>query len=348
MPVSPVGKSSTRTVPEPYRVVFDAAPDGILLVDQDGRIRESNPRMLELFGYDRGELEGASVERLIPPELDQVHRAHRHSYMKAPRSRPMGVGMELEGVRKDGARIPVEISLSPFESGDETWVVAVVRDVSERRRLRTFGVGALQAAEDERRRIARELHDDTAQALAAVLLRLRLLERARSEEERRAIISDMHDQLEEAAEGVRRISRGLRPPALEDVGVVAALQAHARGVERSSDLRVEVVADAVDGILGEHERLVLYRVVQEAVTNVVRHSGAGRAEVRVRRVTEGVLVEVEDEGKGFDPARPGGREAGLGLMGMRERAASVGGSLEIVSGEGRGTVVRLRLGGGRG
>ncbi len=219
--------------------------------------------------------------------------------------------------------------------------MALVRDVSERRRLRRFGIVALQAAEEERRRIARELHDDTAQALAGLLVRLRVLERTGDPERREVLIQEMHGHLGEAVEGVRRISRGLRPPAVEDAGVVAAIRSHARELQAGSSIRIEVDAHPVEYALSPDERLVVYRVVQEAMTNVVRHAEAGLVRVRLERFGERVVVEVIDDGKGFHPDEVVREKEGLGLTGMAERSRSVGGSLEIESAPGKGTTVRL-------
>ena len=327
----------------PYRAVFEASPDGIVIVDHEGVIRHANPKAHELFGYGSGELEGEGAEVLVPEELRDRHRNHRSHYLVAPTPRPMGIGMELRGRKKDGTTVPVEISLSPLAFKSDQWVIVSVRDVSERRRLRRFGIEALRAAEEERRRIARELHDDTAQALSGLLVRLRVLERTTDERTRRRLIEEMRDGVVGSVEGVRRISRGLRPPALEDVGVVAALRGHLRAFLDGSHLEVRLDSDPVDGLLDENRALVLYRVIQEAVTNVARHADASSLKVEISGLEDEVCAMVEDDGRGFDPREPEVLERGLGLMGMRERAASVGGSLLLRSREGGGTRVELRL-----
>lgn len=326
-----------------YRSIFEAAPDGIALVDEDGTIVEANPQMERLFGYEPGTLVGQSVEALVPETVRDAHRGHRARYGSQPRRRPMGIGMELVGRRADGTEFPAEISLSPLPERVGC-VICIVRDVTDRVRLRAFTKDAVDAAEEERRRIARELHDDTAQVLSALLLKLEAVLRTHDEAARERLCREVKDGLREAAEGVRRIARGLRPPALEDAGVVAAIEAHVRAIsERSGGVVTEFEAEPVDGGLSEEARLVLYRVVQEAVTNALKHAEPSRILVSLRMEDGDVVACVEDDGSGFEPAAIERRSHGLGLVGMRERAAGVGGRVTFESRPGEGTRVVLRL-----
>jgi PAS domain S-box-containing protein len=322
--------------------VFDASPDGILVVDHSGIIRTANPMAGRLFGYEVDEIVGQNVDVLVPTSARTAHGDHRARYVRSPRSRPMGVELELRARRKDGSELPVEISLSPWEARDGRRIIVTVRDVTQRKRLRDFSAGALRASEDERRRIARELHDDTAQHLSALLMWVRLIEPEVGSEEAKRRLRELRDELAACAEGVRRIARGLRPPELEDAGLVAALRAHARAIRDGTGMDIRVDADAaVDDLLGPDARLVLYRVVQEAVSNALRHSGATTVRVHVHTEGSFVVAVVSDEGKGFvDEGRIGG---GLGLLGMKERAVMVGGRLTVESRSGEGTSVRVEL-----
>jgi two-component system sensor histidine kinase UhpB len=199
---------------------------------------------------------------------------------------------------------------------------------------------ALAAQERERTRIARELHDEVGQALTAVMLQLERTSRGRA--------APMRDDLEEAREGlrasledVREIARRLRPEALDDLGLASALAALTNDMARRTGLRVErrLAADLV--ALEPDEELVVYRVAQEALTNVARHSEALRAWVSLAHEGDGRLtLTVRDDGRGFDPAR---HAHGTGLRGMRERAVLIGASLDVESRPGHGTTVRLCL-----
>lgn len=325
-----------------YRAVFEAAPDGILVVGADGRILDLNPAAEQMFGYGKEELVGSEVETLVPAAARSAHRAERRAYVDEPHARPMGIGLELRGVRRDGTEFPVEISLSPLEVDGETRVISIVRDVTDRKRLRQFGAGAMQAAEEERRRIARELHDDTAQRLAGLLIRLRLVRETGDDGEREELLDQVREEVLASAESIRRMARGLRPPALQDAGLEAAIRGHVRDrLEASSllpDLEIEPVADRLNGEV----KLALYRIVQEALSNVLRHAEAERVRIRVQGRDGRVVAEVEDDGSGFDvPDSVEAIDRGLGLLGMQERATLAGGRLEIESERGRGTTIRV-------
>lgn len=326
-----------------YRRVFEASPDGIVIVDRGGEIREANPRAVEMFGYPREELLGREVELLVPDASRSVHRRERDRYVEDPEPRPMGAGRELEGRHRDGTVFPVEISLSPVRTDSGEMIIATVRDLRRRERLRDFGADALSAAEKERQRIARELHDDTAQRLSALLVRIRAEARA-SGGEPPEFLEELRSELVEITESVRRIARGLRPPALQDAGLAAALQSHVRAVAHGASVDVELTADRVDQVLDQDAKLALYRIAQEALSNALRHSGAGRVEVVVRERNGDALLEVRDDGRGFDVRQvPEAEGRGLGILGMYERAHGVGGELEIESSPDRGTTVRAVL-----
>jgi PAS domain S-box-containing protein len=329
--------------PVDYAAVFQAAPDGILIVDQGGIVRDVNPQVEQLLGYSREELLGSPVERLVPPDARAEHPSKREGFMEGPTARPMGVGLELRALRKDGLQLPVEVSLRPYSNSLGRFVITVVRDVSERNRLRRLGAGTIQAVEEERRRIARELHDDSAQRLAALLLRLRLLEKLEDSGERDRVIQQVQDELSDAVEGLSRISRGLRPPALADVGLEAAIRSHLRGYVGPHALNLELELEPVGSFLGEDAQLSMYRVIQEAVSNVARHAEASWVRVTMSREGEEIVARIEDDGRGFDPERAFLDGAGLGLVGMDERARLAGGRLMIRSRAERGTRVELRL-----
>jgi PAS domain S-box-containing protein len=326
-----------------YRAVFEASPDGIMVVDDEGIVRDLNPHVEALFGYAREELLGEPVEMLVPDAFRAAHREHRRRYLRNPHARPMGVGLELTARRRDGSEFPVEISLSPWTSEGEQRVICSIRDITDRKRLQDFSEGALRSVEEERQRIARELHDDTAQRLATLMLRVRLLALESDPARRQLALEELREQILEAAEGVKRIARGLRPPELEEVGLISAFHAHLRNVRESTGLEVEARLDAVDHLLSDEAKLALYRIVQESLSNAARHSGAARVRLTVRVEDSIVSAEVEDDGRGFRAERAAEQGGGLGLVGMQERAIMIGGRVTVDSTPGEGTRVRVEL-----
>jgi PAS domain S-box-containing protein len=330
-----------------YEIIFESSPDGIVVVDERGQICAVNPRALSILGYSREELIGEPIEIMVPPDVRGRHVALRDRFMERPASRPMGADLDLRAVRKDGREFPVEVALRPVTSEQGRFVIAVMRDTSRERRMQTLGTGTLRATEEERQRIARELHDDTAQSLAAMMIRLRILARTRDEEDRARIHAELQEGLEALVEGVRRIARGLRPPALEDIGVEAAIRAYVRQLFEHEQIEPELHLQPAGDRLDMEGQLVVYRVVQEALANVLRHARASRVEVRLELEGEGrhahVVTTISDDGCGFDAEGRFLAGAGLGLIGMDERARIAGGRLTLASAPGEGCLVRLRI-----
>ena len=327
-----------------FRAVFDGAPDASLIVDESGGVVAANDEAERLLGYTREELVGRPVEVLVPEGVGPRHAGYREAFLARPAKRPMGEGRELSVRRKDGRTVPVEIGLSPVVTEHGRFVLVVLRDITERRRLRAFGAGVLQGAEEERQRIARELHDDTAQALAALVLRLQMARRTSDPETRDRLLSELHEEMHRASESVRRILRGLRPPLLEEAGLVSAVRAHLKSLLAGTAVDFSIEADDVEHLLSREAKLALYRIIQEAVSNVVRHAEASRIRIRIAAEGDRVLVRVEDDGIGFDLARPDPSDGrGLGIVGMMERATIIGGSARVESQPGEGTVVTVEV-----
>jgi two-component system sensor histidine kinase UhpB len=231
-----------------------------------------------------------------------------------------------------------------FEHLAETFdrMIAALEEQAERLRLLPGQV--LRAQEEERRRIARELHDEAAQSITSLLVRLRLLEQAQAPEVAQQRIKELRELTMRALEDVRRIALELRPSVLDDLGLVDALHAYVDGLSKTGEISVAFTVEGVEGRLPTEVELALYRVAQEALTNVRRHARVGTAWLRLSRVGDAVALEVGDDGVGFEPAQPRVGSGGLGLAGMRERMALIGGDLTVRSTPGRGTVVLARVG----
>ena len=201
---------------------------------------------------------------------------------------------------------------------------------------------AVQAQEVERRRLARELHDETGQALTSILLGLAAVERAKSTEDAHAAAAELRKLVVETLQDVRRLAVELRPSALDDFGLEPALRRLGQSVREAGALDVQVEARLGGQRLPPDVETALYRIVQEALTNVVKHAGAKHVSVVLTRKPASVLVMIEDDGRGFDAATaPHG--AGLGLIGMRERVELLDGTFEVDTEPRAGTTLIVEL-----
>jgi len=214
----------------------------------------------------------------------------------------------------------------------------LLRRIDEERRR--GGRMVLRAQEDERRRLARDLHDEVNQALTAILLRLEALSQD-AEPELRTQLDELKALVSQAMDELLRLARQLRPAALDDLGLVAAIEGQLTRFSEQTGIQTSLRTQGEPGSVGEDQQTVIYRVVQEALNNAAQHSGASHIDFDLQIFpSHGVELRVSDDGRGFDTRRA---TSGLGLGGMAERARLVGGELAIRSEPGHGTRVRLYI-----
>jgi two-component system sensor histidine kinase UhpB len=211
-----------------------------------------------------------------------------------------------------------------------------------RGKQRDLSIRALHAAEEERKRVSTDLHDKTAQTLAGLLVQLSLVKSVNDPETRTKLLKEASEQAAFAMDEVYRVVQALRPPALELLGLRGAIEAYARTLGDASGIAIEVQAEDVKGALNDESEIATYRIVQEALSNVIRHSQATRATVYLRRSPDGVVVTIDDNGVGFATEDTLRSPRSLGLFGMQERASYLGGDVEIRSGK-TGTTVEVKI-----
>jgi PAS domain S-box-containing protein len=306
----------------------DRSPDGVVIVDGDGVIRYANPAMGELTRRSTDELIGLTVDDLVPSSSRAAHVGYRHEFTRASVARPMGAGRDLGLVRADGSLVPVEISLSPFQHDGTSYVVATVRDISDRlenlRRLAQADL--LLNLADERERIGRDLHDVVLQHLYGMGLTVQAIGNAAGGETAarlEPVIGDIDRIISEVRTIVFTLGPSSRHGSLgQDLADVMAQSSRVLGFTPS--LRLE---GPVDSVITDDIRTEMIASMREALGNVARHARASTASVVVALDEGRISMTVTDNGIG--PPDNGG-VGGHGLDNLRQRARSLGGICELV------------------
>ena len=343
-----------------FRAISSAAVNAILVMDNDGKISYWNPAAETIFGYTSEEAIGKELHTLLAP------RKYRNLYMSGfNRFKETGEGSAVGGpseftaLRKDGTEFPMEVSTSSVLIGGKWHAVGIVRDITERKRaekelkkshdtLRALSVYITELEESEKRRLARELHDLVGQKLTTLSINLDFLVERLSDESKQSIGSRLQDSkvlVKKIMKLIRNVMSNLRPQILDDYGLTAAIYWYTEQFTKRTKIPV---------VLKEHElktRLLpdietnLYRITQEALTNTAKYAHASKVTVTVKEENGTVHLSIADDGVGFNPEsiHQLTEKKGLGLIGMRERAESIGGKLYVRSAPGKGTNISVEV-----
>ena len=329
-----------------YRELFEVAPDAIWVHDLKGNIIKANKAAEKLTGLSAEELAKGNVKTLLSEEGLRLAKEVRRRLVKGE---AVAQPYEQHLIRKDGTEANLMLTTSPiFSNGQLIAFQNIARDITEEKRmqenLRYYLQEIARAQEEERRRIARELHDSTAQTLIALLHQLENLlgDKAELPVREAKALWGFYEQIRDVLREVRRFSRDLRPSILDDLGLLPALE-WVTG-ELKKEYGVETTLEVAGDVrrLSQEAELILFRIVQEALRNIAKHAQASKAEVKVEFEKQKTQVTISDDGIGFELPESLGdllHTGKLGLAGMQERVQLLGGSLKLKSKLSKGTTV---------
>jgi PAS domain S-box-containing protein len=331
--------------------IVHASPLAIIAIDPNECVTTWNPAAERIFGWPMEEVLGRPLP-IIPPDSKEEFRAIREVELRGE----IRSGAELRRLRQDGSLVDVSVWTAPVldAEGSVFSTIGIVADITARKqaeaqlreqagRLRELSSRLLEVQEQERRHLARELHDEIGQQLTALQYALRLSEPFQGEEVR-AYLSGAGDLVKDLIGRVRDISLKLRPSMLDDLGLLPALLWHVNRYTAQTGVRVQFEHRSLDRRLYPREvETAAFRIVQEALTNIARHAKVKEATVCLWREQDCLHLRVEDRGSGFELRGSRASESSGGLSGMRERAELLGGRLNVESAQGGGTSVTAEL-----
>jgi len=334
--------------------IIRSAMDTIITVDEKQNIVLFNSAAEKTFRCPAEDAIGSALDRFIPARFRAAHRGHIERFgATGITMRRMGGQTVLYGLRADGEEFPMEASISQVTVGGNRLFTVILRDITERVRaaeelershqqLLELYAAMNEVREAERTRIARELHDELAQWLTALRMDVSWIGGHLSREDQKLAerVTQMKRLVDTTVSSVRRIAADLRPVMLDDLGLVAAVENLLHEFSERSGITVSLETDAKDVEFREPLGTALYRMLQEALTNVARHAQATEVKVAIRNEGGNLIVRARDNGKGIGTV-PLASEKSFGLLGIRERAHTLGGKAEIFSPPEGGTVVEI-------
>jgi PAS domain S-box-containing protein len=316
-----------------FRSLLEAAPDAMLITTESGQIVLANSRADDLFGYSRQELLAGNI-RVLVPEWSLSARGK--------------VG-ELNAVCRDGTTFPSEITCSPLQTEEGVLVTSAIRDITQRKRneqriaeqsqqlqqmnreLRNLSSRIVAIRDEERRKLGRELHDSQGQYLAAIKMNLELIETTQDSLDtlQQGALKEAISLLARSMKEIRVISHLLHPPLLDEIGLQAVVPWYISSFSERSGIQVDLEMPESVTKLPDPVELAVFRVLQECLTNVHRHSGSKSATVKLQPNGSTITLEVHDQGNGLATDGDPNHFAGVGITGMRERVRELGGEFDI-------------------
>lgn len=322
------------------RSILRTTVDAIITIDDRGSIRTFNKAAEDLFQYSSSEVIGENVKVLMPHPYRREHDDYIGNYHKTGERKIIGIGREVTGKRKDGSTFPMYLAVSEVNANDSRLYTGIIRDISEQRRLEQE---VLRISEHERHRIGQDLHDGLGQMLTGITLINKNIAASLKDEEHPLAedVNEITDLLKEADEYARGLSRNLVPVELDSSGLVAALQRLTSNAERLFNIDC-TLKNTLNIHFDDPTSLThLFRIVQEATSNAVKHGNASQVQIDMQADNTKVTIKIEDDGTGF--ASDWDQHKGLGVRIMKFRSRLIGANLEIAESNIGGAAIIITL-----
>ncbi|MCH8275927.1 MAG: PAS domain S-box protein [Bacteroidetes bacterium] len=323
-----------------YRSIFETIVDGIITIDEKGKITEFNTAAENIFGYKADDSLGKSISMLMPHPYGAEHQSYVQEYLRTGDRHVIGIGREVVGVRKNGESFPMDLAVSEVRAEGKILFTGVIRDITERRLLEHE---ILRISDQERRSIGHDLHDGLGQMLTGIGLIAQNLSH-RLADEGSACADEMveiTELIKEADRSARSLSRGMVPVELGELGLGNALQMLVRNAEKLFGISCTLETSGSIRIRDISSDTNLYRIAQEAVSNAVKHGKASHVHILLSARDHRIHLTIRDDGIGFPDELP--EDRGMGVRIMKYRARVMGATLEIRKGSRGGTIVSCIL-----
>lgn len=336
--------------------IIQSASDAIITADEKQTILEANPAAAAMFGTTVQAMQGTALDKFVPRDLRTMGEQFTAGEFSDTglNLRMMGrrtTDYAVTGLKVSGEQFPLEGSISSRIEDNKPIYIIILRDITERKQvqqqleqsfsqLRQLSTTLQNIREEERKHIARELHDDLGQLLATLRLDLTLLQQSSASAEMQRILRGMDDLILTAITSLRRIASNLRPRALDEGGLYFALQSLRQEFIQRNAINFDLLADEADLTLDDDYSTAIYRIVQESLTNIARHAQARNVTVALNRINSHLTISIQDDGRGIEGSDME-KSSSFGLLGMRERVLALHGDISI-SGNG-GTRIDIML-----
>jgi PAS domain S-box-containing protein len=343
-----------------YRGLLESAPDGIIVMDEHGKIMLLNSQATRMFGYWQKEAEGKSINMLVPGILNHKKSARRKDYPNGFQVFNSGIDADREGVHKDGIAFPVEVSLSTMDNQGNRLITAIVRDISKRKEieknlkksqedLRHLSIHLINVREEEKKNISQQIHDEFGQQLTGFKMDIFGIKNQLQRADYLTKIPEVGSKLvyilekiDNSIELVRKISTALHPSLLDHFGLVDAIEWHTQEFSKRTGIDCQISAGLGDLKLDKNKSIAIFRILQESLTNVARHAQASKVTVDIKQRRKQFILQIKDNGRGITREEIN-RTGSLGLLGIRERAIFLGGKMKISGTNAKGTKLLLEV-----